>query len=180
MLILGKHNRIYEHRVLRVNYTTYDVRRDQDTVNAYSSHCNVMVLCQSSCSGDITGGISYRYGRVLGTYHTNVIYNGPGRVNYQSHRMEFVWVRWYDEVAREEVGGVRSTQRSLPRLRFAPLEDDDAFGIIDPLDILRGCHIVPRFSLGRVHADSDGRSLLARDAFDWKEYYVNRSVIVNR
>lgn len=169
VLILGKHNRIYQHRILRVNYTTYDVRRDQDMINAHSAHCNIMVL--THC--DTTGVLSYRYGRALGTYHAKVIYNGPGRIDYQQHRMEFIWVRWYDEVGREGIG---PNQRSLPRLRFAPLDDDDALGIIDPSDILRGCHIVPRFSRGQVHIDNTGQSNLARDARDWKEYYVNRLV----
>ncbi|KZP22327.1 hypothetical protein FIBSPDRAFT_739082, partial [Athelia psychrophila] len=169
--ILGKHNRIYEHRILRVNYTTYDVRRDQDMINAHSAHCNIMVLTRC----DMTGGLSYRYGRVIGTYHVRVIYNGPGRIDYQQHRIEFIWVRWYDEVGRE---GIDPNQRHLPHLRFAPLDDDDddAFGIINPSDILRGCHIVPRFSRGQVHIDNSGQSQLARDSLDWKEYYVNRLV----
>ena len=29
-----KHNRIYQHQVIRINYTTYNMRRCQDTVNA--------------------------------------------------------------------------------------------------------------------------------------------------
>ncbi|KAF7964872.1 hypothetical protein HWV62_1965 [Athelia sp. TMB] len=35
-------NHMYEHRILRVNYTTYDVRRDQDLINSHSTHCNIM------------------------------------------------------------------------------------------------------------------------------------------
>ncbi|KZP10392.1 hypothetical protein FIBSPDRAFT_708239, partial [Athelia psychrophila] len=174
VLILGKHNRIYEHRILRVNYTTYDVRRDQDMINAHSAHCNIMVLSRDQSLNDSDpGALSYRYGRVLGTYHAKVIYNGPGRIDYQQHRIEFVWVRWFDEVGRE---GIDPNQRRLPRLRFVPLDDDDAFGIVDPSDILRGCHVVPRFSRGQVHTDNSGQSNLARDALDWKEYYVNRFV----
>lgn len=169
--ILLRYNRLYEHRILRINYTTYDVRRDQDYVNAYSSHCNIMVLCQSS-NPDVAP--SYRYGRVIGTYHVNAKYNGRGRPEYHDpHRMELLWVRWYDEVGQSETGWAH---KRLNRLRFAPIEDDDAFGFIDPADVIRACHIIPRFSLKRVHGTGLGQSPLARDGSDWKEYYINRSV----
>ncbi|PCH44467.1 hypothetical protein WOLCODRAFT_154510 [Wolfiporia cocos MD-104 SS10] len=36
-------NKIYFHKVVRVNYTTYDMRRDQDTINP-RTHPDVMVL----------------------------------------------------------------------------------------------------------------------------------------
>src|SRR5882762_6861906 len=34
---------LYLHKTLQINYTTYDVRHDQDTVNPHT-HANVMVL----------------------------------------------------------------------------------------------------------------------------------------
>ncbi|KZP19824.1 hypothetical protein FIBSPDRAFT_665092, partial [Athelia psychrophila] len=174
VIILGRHNRFFEHHILRVNYTSYDVRRDQDMVNAHSSHCNIMVLCHSCGDLNATDSVSYRYARVIGAYHVNVIYNGPGRVNLQSHRLEFLWVRWYDEIGRE---GDDWDSRRLSRLHFAHLQDEDAFGFLDPSDVLRGCHIIPRFSLNKVHGDSHGGwSPLARDQCDWKEYYINRFV----
>lgn len=163
---------MYQHRILRVNYTTYDVRRDQDLVNGHSAHCNIMVLRQRTEASHTDNVSSYRYGRVLGTYHVNVGYNGPGRPDYHElHKMEFLWVRWYDEVGQLETGWAH---QRLGRLRFAPIEDGDAFGIVDPDDVLRGCHIIPRFQLNKVHAAGAGHSPLAKDASDWKEYYINR------
>jgi len=38
-------NKIYQHKVLRVNYMTYDMRREQDSLNP-RTHANVMVLSQ--------------------------------------------------------------------------------------------------------------------------------------
>jgi len=38
-------NRIYSHKVLRVNYTTYDMRREQDSLNP-RTHPDIMVLSQ--------------------------------------------------------------------------------------------------------------------------------------
>ena len=41
-------NKIYSSQVLRVNYTTYDVHRDQSSVN-HCTHSDIMVL---SCEDD--------------------------------------------------------------------------------------------------------------------------------
>ncbi|KAF7985614.1 hypothetical protein HWV62_3931 [Athelia sp. TMB] len=164
-------NTMYQHRIMRVNYTTYDVRRDQDLVNGHSAHCNIMVLSQPTEESNTNNVSSYRYARVLSTYHVNVGYNGPGRPDYHElHKMEFLWVRWYDEVGKPETGWAH---QRLGRLRFAPVDDDDAFGIVNPDDVLRGCHIIPRFHLNKVHVEGTGHSPLAKDASDWKEYYVN-------
>ncbi|KAF7969066.1 hypothetical protein HWV62_28417 [Athelia sp. TMB] len=173
---LLKHNRLYEHRTIRVNYTTYDVRRDQDYINGYSSHCNIIVLCPPADPSIPDAPPTYRYGRVIGTFHANVTYNGPGRPYYHDpHRMEVLWVRWYDEVGQSGTGWAH---QRLDRLRFAPIDDDDAFGFLDPADVLRACHIIPRFHLQKVHSSGVGHSPLARDSSDWKEYYVNRSVVL--
>ncbi|KAF7975060.1 hypothetical protein HWV62_10563 [Athelia sp. TMB] len=168
------HNQLYQHRILRINYTTYDVRRDQDLVNGHSAHCNIMVLCQHSTESNASDGSTYRYGRVLGTYHVNINYNGPGRPYYhEKHRMEILWIRWYEEVGELETG---CTHKRLGRLRFPPIEDDDAFGFVDPADVLRGCHIIPRFRFGKVHKEGIGYSPLINDGLDWKQYYINRFV----
>ena len=170
-VISFRYNRFYQHRIVRINYTTYDVRREQDLVNAHSAHCNVMVLCQSD------NAISYRYARVISTFHVNAGYNGPGGPHYlERHRVDVLWVRWYDEVGESGTGWAH---KRLGRLRFAPIEDSDAFGFIDPADVLRGCHIIPCFRRQKVHVTGRGRSRLARDDSDWKEYYINRSVLLH-
>lgn len=38
-------NKIYQHKVMHVNYTTYDMRREQDSLNP-RTHANIMVLSQ--------------------------------------------------------------------------------------------------------------------------------------
>ncbi|KAF7970284.1 hypothetical protein HWV62_24482 [Athelia sp. TMB] len=160
-------DKMYLHRIFHINYTSYDIRRLQDIVNAESTHCNIMVLRHP----DDNDPSHYRYGRVIGTYHTKAMYMGPGRINYHSHRFEFLWVRWYQEVGQAGAGW---NYRKLDRMRFAPLSDHDAFDIIDPANVLRGCHVLPRFSLGRKHSDGVGISSLAHDSSDWVEYYLNR------
>jgi hypothetical protein len=40
-------NRVYASKVLRVNYTTYNLRRDQDSMNP-CTHCDVMVMSRET------------------------------------------------------------------------------------------------------------------------------------
>jgi hypothetical protein len=161
---------MYRHNLMRVNYTTYDVQRSQDNINASTPRHDVMVLANPD---DDTSACSrpFRYARVLGVYHVNAIYVGPGMVDYQPHRMEFLWVRWYRTVDALATG---RKGRMLDRLQFLPMTDDETFGFLDPSDVLRGCHIIPVFSKGKLHSDGKGLSRCAQDSTDWVEYYVNR------
>jgi hypothetical protein len=169
--ILFKHDRMYRHNVLRINYTTYDVRRSQDVVNPLTSHYNIMVLNNTGDDNDSPSVQPFRYARVLGTYHVNVVYVGPGVLTYRPRRMEFLWVRWYNSTGVLHNGWNTQT---LDRIRFPSMAEDDAFGIIDPSVVIRSCHIIPTFAKGRRHDDGKGMSRLARDSGDWAEYYVNR------
>ncbi|KAH9840199.1 uncharacterized protein C8Q71DRAFT_702877 [Rhodofomes roseus] len=83
-------NKIYAHQVLRVNFTTYDVRRDQDSVNP-RTHSDVMV---HSCETE-AGAHPYWYARVLGIFHADVYQHGRNVRNRSVQRMEFLWVRWF-------------------------------------------------------------------------------------
>jgi hypothetical protein len=114
----------------------------------------------------------YRYGRVLGIYHAYVSYTGeiaPGGVRHlKPMKMEFLLVRWYNHVSEEGV------PVAMDRLCFPSIASPGATEFIDPGTVLRASHIIPRFSLGAVHADGRGLSELGRDSADWKEYFVNR------
>jgi hypothetical protein len=115
----------------------------------------------------------FRYARVIGIYHANIVYTGPGMINYEPRRMEFIFIRWY-----EHQGILPTTWDSLTleSVELAPVAGDDAFGFVDPSDVLRACHIVPAFSKGKTHSDNRGLSRLARDSSDWRSYVVNRLV----
>jgi hypothetical protein len=128
-----------------------------------------MVL--SSDTDDSASGHPFRYARVLGVYHANVVYTGPGMINYEPLRLEFIWVRWYRTVDTIRTGW---DSRKLDLLRFISMAEDAAFGFLDPSDVLRACHVIPAFARGKLHADGKGLSSLARDSSDWNMYYVNR------
>jgi hypothetical protein len=168
--ILLKHDRMYEHSLLRNNYTTYDVRRSQDVINTSTTNCNIMVLANPDDGADGSFKHTYKYARVLGIYHVDIVYVGPEMLDYQPIHMEFLWVRWYGDV--EE--GFSWNALKLDCVQFPPLISEHAFGFIDPSDVLRSCHIIPRFAQGRLHIDGKGISLCARDSSDWKVYYIDR------
>jgi len=168
--VLFKNDSLYRHNIIRINYTTYDVRRSQEVANGSTAHCNIIVLNDTTQDE----GHPLRYGRVLGIYHANVIYAGTGMVDYQPRRLEFLWVRWYHRIETLNTGW---GARKLDRVRFPPVTSDGAFGFVDPSDVLRCCHIIPAFSHGKVHVDGRGLSRCARDSSDWVAYYVNRWVL---
>jgi hypothetical protein len=154
---------------MRINYTTYDVRRGQDTLNPATPHRDVMVLADDS-DGHVTD--HFLFARVLGIYHANVIYTGPGTTGFSPRRMEFLWVRWY----QHSTDGSWSTF-TLDRIHFPPMACENSFGFLDPSDVVRGCHITPAFWTGMRYRDRQGLSRCARDSQDWHNYYVNRCAV---
>ena len=170
-------DRIYKHHLLRINYTTYDVRRSQDIINPGTSHRDIMSLASNPDDDSDTEGSSpehpFIYARVLGIYHVNVAYAGMGMHDYVTRRLDFVWVRWYDYVGTESL---HWSDRRLDSVRFPPMASEHAFGFLDPRDILRGCHVVPAFVDGKLHCDSISMSQFAQDVHDFKRYCINRLV----
>lgn len=161
--------RLYTHATARFNFTSYDVRRDQDLINPRTDKSGIMVY-----TPDTNGTCEpWAYARVLGIYHAMV--GIPGKVKLQ--RVEFLHVRW---MIRDETWTSGAHVRHLPRVHYIPEEDNHAFGIVDPAHIIRGCHLIPAFHHGRSE-DMLGPSA-ARDSpiGDWKFYYVNRYVCFNR
>jgi len=154
---------MYKHSRARFNYTTYDIRREQDIINPNSSQRNVMVL------NNVDDDHPFAYAQVLGIYHVNVVLKGPETVNLRPRRLDFLWVRWYRTTSNHSWQSYK-----LDCVRFPPMADEDAFGFLDPRDVLRACHLIPRFSTARVHSDGIGLSRVARDGRDWHQYVVNR------
>lgn len=161
-------DRIYASKVLRVNYTTYDMRRDQDSMNP-RTHCDVMVLSQEKGPK----AHPFWYARVLGVFHTKVLHVGPKSRNRSVQRMEFLWVRWFGTVPGYKYG---SSHARLPMIGFVPDTDRSAFGFLDPSLVLRGCHLVPAFAEGRTGDLLRTTSPTAARPFgeidDWANFYV--------
>jgi hypothetical protein len=170
--IIFKHDRLYRHNIMRINYTTYDVRRKQDVFNPKTPHRDIMVLANTD-DGSLHPFI---YARILGIYHVNIVYTGPGMVDYRPERYDFLWVRWFGPDADAPAGNW--SHFTLDRISFPPMANEDAFGFIDPADVVRGCHIIPAFAKKKHYVDEQGLSRCAMDSGDWRSYHVNRCVLI--
>jgi hypothetical protein len=71
--------------------------------------------------------------------------------------LQILWVRWYQYTSPMHTW----TLTKLDRIRFPPMADADAFGFLDPGDVMRACHIVLAYSKGKLHTDGVGISRIA-------------------
>jgi len=122
--VLFKGNRIYCHRLLHINYTSYDLQRDFDSISTRTDHRDIMLLSNSGINAH-----PFCYEWVLGIFHVNIIYTGPGSKDFQSCRIEFLWVQWF-EVLQDHF--LAWGQHTLNMVRFLPMADKHTFGFVDP------------------------------------------------
>lgn len=157
-------NTIYAVQTMQVHYTTYDLRREYDTINP-RTHGDVMVL-----SGEIAPSHPYWYARVLGVFHMEVWLNTGGQP--VKRHLEVLWVRWLATLQNYKSG---INHARLPKIAFVEESDPDAFGFLDPGQVIRGAHLIPAFASGRgVNSLRYGKSLArpGGELDDWEEHYV--------
>jgi hypothetical protein len=115
----------------------------------------------------------YWYARIVGIFHAMVVKTGPKSKSREPMKMEFLFVRWFG-LDEEEIGGWKA--KKLHQIGF--VEGDAAFGFVDPADVIRAIHLIPRFAQGRTKdmlGPSIARSPLDKDE-DWIRYYINMYV----
>jgi hypothetical protein len=162
---------MYRHKVLRVNYTTYDMRRSQDSLNP-RTHADVMVLSHED-QDDGSKPHPYWYARIIGIFHAQVRHVGPHSRSTDPQKIEFLWVRWFGRDLSQDTGF--ETKR-LHRLGFIPAIDSaDAFGFLDPNEIVRGVHLIPAFAHRRTSTLLPPSIVRqpSEDDQDWIYYYVS-------
>ncbi|PIL29093.1 hypothetical protein GSI_09141 [Ganoderma sinense ZZ0214-1] len=160
-------DRLFQHKVLRVNFTRYDMCRDQDSINP-RTHPDIMMLAPDGVAHP------YLYARVIGIFHVKAYLVGDdldGTDDTEPEVVHVLWVRWFDIDPRAP-GGFKV--RRLPRLKWAAL-DDDAFGFLSPDQVLRAAHLMPAFAHGESDAALPGYSVARREEnedLDWNYHYV--------
>ncbi|CCO34066.1 hypothetical protein BN14_08158 [Rhizoctonia solani AG-1 IB] len=164
--IVIQNDRLYSHARLQVNYTSYNVRRQQDTINPRSP-CRFIILPADMGST----AHPFLYAKVLGIYHAKVRFDRrPAR------RMNFLWVRWldYDE---DEPGGWDVCR--LDRVFYGKCRNDyelmNAFGFVAPHHIIRAAHLIPDFESGTT-TPPGCTSFSDNKESDWNYHYVSRFV----
>jgi hypothetical protein len=155
---------------MRINYTTYDVRRDADTINP-TSYPDIMV--NPGCDTQ-----PFWYARVIGVFHALVSSSHAGVQEDLKplHRMDFLWVRWFGVEPGRYRYGIRNAR--LPKIGFVESTDPYAFTFLDPAQAIRGVHLLPAFSEGRTSsllptAKSIARVLNPEEEDNWVNFYVN-------
>ncbi|KAG2745189.1 hypothetical protein P692DRAFT_201868719 [Suillus brevipes Sb2] len=136
--IIIPNNTIYSVQTMQVHYTTYDLRRDYDTINP-RTHGDIMVL-----SGETSPSHPYWYARVLGIYHMEVWVNDGGQP--MKRDVEVLWVRWLAAL-RNHRSSIKLAR--LPKIAFVEESDPDAFGFLDPGQVIRRAHLIPAFASRR-------------------------------
>ncbi|EIW52144.1 uncharacterized protein TRAVEDRAFT_24454 [Trametes versicolor FP-101664 SS1] len=175
--VLIVNNRIFWHQVLRVNYTTYDRRRTQDSVNP-RTHPDILLLAPS------TETHKFWYARVIKIFHVNIHPMQAGKGG-EPERLDVLFVRWF-QLDNTAPGGF--AKKRFHRLTFVPQDaaaqpaDTDAFGFVDPADVVRGVHLIPAFLDGRTKdllSPSLARGVVGRSDIsgeedtDFRFHYVN-------
>jgi hypothetical protein len=87
--------------------------------------------------------------------------------------LEVLWVRWLATLQSHRSGINHS---HLPKITFVEESDPDAFGFLDPGQVIRGAHLIPAFSSGRGTSSlCYGKSLVhpGGELDDWEEHYVS-------
>lgn len=161
-------NQIYKHKVIRVNYTTYDGRRDQDSLNP-RTHADFMVMANEDDESDTH---PFWYGRIIGIFHVFVRHSGPASNSNESQRLNFLWVRWLGRDLSYKSG---FKAKRYPRVGFVNDDSSDMFGFLDPRALVRGVHLIPAFAYGKT-TELLGPSIVRQPQEkheDWVWYYVN-------
>jgi hypothetical protein len=159
-------NHLYRHKVLQVNYTTYDGRQRQDSLNP-RNHADFMTLSHEA--GD-TDPHAFWYGRIIGIFHVHIRYFQHRRYAPEIQHIPFLYVRWF--------GCDTSFQSGFRHKRYPRIGFDDpeyAFTFLDPDQIIQGAHIIPGFA-HKKSSDALGPSSAHRPSDnnqDWLYFYVN-------
>ncbi|TFK58883.1 hypothetical protein BDN72DRAFT_948719 [Pluteus cervinus] len=169
--VIIENNVVYEHRTARFNFTTYDVRREQEGINTNRRHGGDRVRCDVMLPGydDPKSGMDphpFWYARVLGVFHARVYF----RQTQKTTLIPFLWVRWFGRDP-EWLSGPAALR--LDRIGFIPPDQPDAFGFIHPSIVIRPCHLIPTFSIPRTNKFI-GASIARNHGGDWENYYLSR------
>ena len=161
-----KDDTLYEHPLLTINYTAYNLKRDTDVIHLNFGNQAVIVYSPTS-----QGAEPWLYAYIVAIYHV-FVYTAA---DPEHKRVELLWVRWMERDLTQ-LGGQNSFQYT--RISFAQHSNvpGEAFGFVDPSHIIRGCHLIPAFHLQRT-CDRLGPSITRDVKGDWKAFYANRYVL---
>ncbi|KAF7346657.1 hypothetical protein MSAN_01803300 [Mycena sanguinolenta] len=163
-------NRMYQRKVLRVNYTTYDVRRGQDSMNPHT-RADIMTLPPQGDTSHL-----FSYARILSVFHVEVIRNVHGATHVPvPTSLDVLSVRNCRQDTSFHAG---FKAKRLHHLEFVPADQPNVFSFLNPDKVIHGAHLIPAFHHGHTHdLLGEGPSLVLDDEMDeWQYHYVNMFV----
>ena len=169
--VIIRDNRLYSHKVLRINYTAYDVCRAQDTINPSTPRRYVMLTAHNDQQSQDSH--PFWYAQVLGIFHAWVVHSGPHSKSLVPQKVDFLWIRWFGVEPGHRTGW---KALRLDHVGFVgDKEGSPNFGFLDPANVLCAAHLIPAFAYGRTTVFL-GPSLIRenQDEEDWESFYVNR------
>ena len=144
---------------------SYDMRRCKDTLNVgRPDHANVIVLANEDDGR--SDPHPYWYARIIGIFHVNMKYRGG-----EAQRMDFLWVRWFGRDLAHRSGW---RARRLPRIGLLDESEPDAYGFLDPNEVIRAVHLIPSFKPGHRGHITTPMGLSTTGLYkEWLYFYVN-------
>lgn len=161
--IFIENDTLYEHPILNVKYTSYEVHQEKDIVHLGYGRTGVMVYTPT-----LTGDEPWSYASILKVYHLTV----QTAFNPEPRTLTVLWVRW---MQRDAVSLTGQNSRNYTRVSFVPWSGTlgSTFDFVDPSHIIRACHLIPVFDLGRTGNFLEP-SIIRDSKGDWCAYYANR------
>ena len=161
--IFIQNDTLYNHPILTINYTSYNLQREQDIIHLGYGREGIMVYTPT-----LGGNEPWSYANILTIYHVIV----RTASDPEPKRLTVLWVRWM-EYSTSGLDGPNS--QNYARVSFVPWSGipGNTFDFIDPSHIIRGCHLLPVFALGRT-CDLLNPSIARDPEGDWCAYYANR------
>ncbi|KAG9029985.1 hypothetical protein FRB95_004688, partial [Tulasnella sp. JGI-2019a] len=183
-------DQLHFHGTAQFNYTTYDVRRGQDSIkptltfnddmSAHNNHTTRSTVMLASSEDDkASGEHPFWYARVLSIFHVNVRNRSNPAEKYT--RMDVLWVRWLGRDLDVRGGWKSKRLDRIGYVRDDDAEDDGhepgAFGFVNPRDVIRCCHLIPAFH-HQTRQDLLPSASVVQDfeGEDYCFYYINRFV----
>jgi len=160
-----KNDTLYQHPILNIKYTSYEVQQEKDIIHLGYGRTGVMVYTPALGQDE---NEPWSYADILAIYHVTVRTTS----NTEPQQFTVLWVRW---MQCNEVGLTGLNSRNFTRVSFVPWSGipGSTFDFIDPSHVIRACHLIPAFNLGRTY-DLLEPSIFRDPKGDWCAYYANR------
>ena len=132
-----KGDTLYEHPILTIDYTTYDLKKERDSIHLNFGNQAIMVYSLTSQDAK-----PWLYAYLIAMYHLFV----STVTDPEPKHLEFLWVRWLQQDP-SQLRGPNVSQYT--HVSFTPHSGvpGEAFGFVDPSHIIRACHLIPAFDL---------------------------------